>query len=75
MLATARRQEPIITRPSDDPASVLAAVDGLGAPARPIVLVHGTRTSSAIWAPQVAELERRGHATHAIDLPDRKSVV
>jgi len=69
MLPTARRQEPIITRPSDDPASVLAAVSGLGAPARPIVLVHGTRTSSAIWAPQVAELERRGHVTHAIDLP------
>lgn len=33
------------------------------------MLVHGTRTSSAIWAPQVAELERLGHVTVAIDLP------
>jgi len=37
--------------------------------ARPIVLVHGTRTSSAIWAPQVTALERLGHPTTAIDLP------
>ncbi|QGQ20958.1 alpha/beta fold hydrolase [Cellulomonas sp. JZ18] len=36
---------------------------------RPIVLVHGTRTSSAIWHAQVAVLRHRGHPTHAIDLP------
>ena len=36
---------------------------------RPIVLVHGTRTSSAIWRRQVDALERSGHRTIAIDLP------
>jgi pimeloyl-ACP methyl ester carboxylesterase len=35
----------------------------------PIVFVHGTRTSSAIWDSQVAALRRAGHAAHAIDLP------
>ncbi len=49
--------------------AVIDATRRLGAPARPIVLVHGTRTSSAIWAPQVAELQRLGHVTVAIDLP------
>ena len=33
------------------------------------MLVHGTRTSSSIWDPQVAALEARGHATVAVDLP------
>lgn len=33
------------------------------------MLVHGTRTSSAIWAPQVAALHARGHRTVAVDLP------
>lgn len=33
------------------------------------MLVHGTRTSSAIWHAQVAALRGRGHPTHAIDLP------
>ena len=37
--------------------------------ARPIVLVHGTRTSSAIWHAQVAALRHGGHPTIAIDLP------
>ena len=36
---------------------------------RPIVLVHGTRTSSAIWADQVDALTRSGHPTLALDLP------
>jgi pimeloyl-ACP methyl ester carboxylesterase len=36
---------------------------------RPIVLVHGTRTSSAIWDPQVRALAQQGHPTVAIDLP------
>ena len=31
--------------------------------------MHGTRTSSAIWADQVAALERSGHPTLALDLP------
>lgn len=33
------------------------------------MLVHGTRTSSAIWSPQVDALRRSGHPTFAIDLP------
>jgi pimeloyl-ACP methyl ester carboxylesterase len=33
------------------------------------VLVHGTRTSSAIWADQVDALTRSGHPTLALDLP------
>jgi len=37
------------------------------------VLVHGTRTSSAIWAHQVAALERSGHPTLALDLPGHGS--
>jgi pimeloyl-ACP methyl ester carboxylesterase len=35
----------------------------------PIVLVHGTRTSSKIWDDQVRSLTEGGHATVAIDLP------
>lgn len=35
----------------------------------PIVFVHGTRTSSAIWDPQVQALEAVGHGSHALDLP------
>jgi pimeloyl-ACP methyl ester carboxylesterase len=35
----------------------------------PIVFVHGLRTSSAIWDPQVAALRAMGHDSHAIDLP------
>lgn len=35
----------------------------------PIVLVHGTRTSSAIWADQVRALTHGGHPAFAIDLP------
>ncbi|WP_233549824.1 alpha/beta fold hydrolase [Cellulomonas rhizosphaerae] len=31
--------------------------------------MHGTRTSSAIWAHQVDALERSGHPTLALDLP------
>lgn len=41
--------------------------------ARPIVLVHGTRTSSAIWSAQVAALHHHGHPTFAIDLPGHGS--
>jgi pimeloyl-ACP methyl ester carboxylesterase len=36
---------------------------------RPIVLVHGTRSSSAVWREHVDALERRGHETLALDLP------
>lgn len=36
---------------------------------RSIVLVHGTRTSSAIWAAQTAVLTSHGHRSLAIDLP------
>jgi len=36
---------------------------------RPFVFVHGVRTSSAIWAPQVAALTRLGHRYVAVDLP------
>ncbi len=35
----------------------------------PIVLVHGTRTSSAIWDDQVRALTEGGHPSSAIDLP------
>ncbi|WP_307858232.1 alpha/beta fold hydrolase [Cellulomonas fulva] len=31
--------------------------------------MHGTRTSSAIWDPQVTALARHGHPTVALDLP------
>ncbi len=36
---------------------------------RPVVLVHGTRTSSAIWRPQAAALRAHGHPVVAVDLP------
>ena len=36
---------------------------------RPVVFVHGVRTSSAIWSPQVAAIALRGHRGVAIDLP------
>lgn len=39
----------------------------------PIVLVHGTRTSSHIWDEQVRALTQDGHATVAIDLPGHGS--
>lgn len=39
----------------------------------PIVLVHGTRTSSRIWDDQVRALSHGGHATVAIDLPGHGS--
>jgi pimeloyl-ACP methyl ester carboxylesterase len=38
-------------------------------PHRPVVLVHGTRTSSAIWRPQAAALRAHGHPVIAVDLP------
>ncbi|WP_082156129.1 alpha/beta fold hydrolase [Cellulomonas sp. A375-1] len=59
----------LVVDPAPDAAAVAHAARQIGAEARPIVLVHGTRTSSAIWAPQVAELERLGHVAVAIDLP------
>jgi len=40
---------------------------------RPVVLVHGTRTSGTIWEPQVAALRRAGHRTRALDLPGHGS--
>jgi pimeloyl-ACP methyl ester carboxylesterase len=36
---------------------------------RPIVFVHGVRTSSAIWADQVEAMARSGHPSVAVDLP------
>ncbi|GHS85458.1 lysophospholipase [Actinomycetota bacterium] len=36
---------------------------------RPVVLVHGMRTSSAIWSAQTAVLAREGHLAVAVDLP------
>lgn len=39
----------------------------------PIVLVHGTRTSSAIWDDQVRAVAEHGHVTVAIDLPGHGS--
>lgn len=39
----------------------------------PIVFVHGTRTSSAIWDAQVAALSEAGHSTVAVDLPGHGS--
>ena len=35
----------------------------------PIVLVHGTRTSSVIWEAQEDALRRSGHLSTAVDLP------
>jgi len=35
----------------------------------PIVFVHGVRTSSAIWAHQIAAMARSGHRSVAVDLP------
>ncbi|WP_363266636.1 alpha/beta fold hydrolase [Cellulomonas sp.] len=40
---------------------------------RPIIFVHGTRTSSAIWQQQVAALSGSGHPTLALDLPGHGS--
>jgi pimeloyl-ACP methyl ester carboxylesterase len=37
--------------------------------ALPIVFVHGVRTSSAIWAHQLAAMARLGHPSVAVDLP------
>ncbi|WP_311836131.1 alpha/beta fold hydrolase [Cellulomonas fimi] len=39
----------------------------------PVVFVHGVRTSSAIWAEQIAALARHGHETYALDLPGHGS--
>lgn len=39
----------------------------------PVVFVHGTRTSSAIWAAQLAAVARAGHAAVAVDLPGHGS--
>ena len=36
---------------------------------RPVVLVHGVRTSSAIWEHQVRTLEQAGHACRTVELP------
>jgi pimeloyl-ACP methyl ester carboxylesterase len=36
---------------------------------RPIVFVHGVRTSSAIWADQIEAMTRSGHPSIAVDLP------
>ncbi len=36
---------------------------------QPVVFVHGTRTSAAIWAEQMAALTRSGHDCLAVDLP------
>lgn len=38
-------------------------------PIIPIVFVHGTRTSSAIWDVQVEALRQAGHPAIAVDLP------
>ncbi|GMA31543.1 alpha/beta fold hydrolase [Litorihabitans aurantiacus] len=35
----------------------------------PVVFLHGTRSSSRVWAAQVAVLQRRGVASIALDLP------
>jgi len=35
----------------------------------PVVLVHGLRTSSSMWRPQVRALRAAGHAVTAVDLP------
>jgi pimeloyl-ACP methyl ester carboxylesterase len=40
-----------------------------GAAGPPIVFVHGVRTSSAIWAHQIAAAARSGHQSVAVDLP------
>lgn len=34
-----------------------------------VVFVHGIRTSASMWRSQLAHLERRGIAAHAVDLP------
>lgn len=40
---------------------------------RPLVFVHGTRTSSAIWEHQLAAVRRSGHDAVAVDLPGHGS--
>jgi pimeloyl-ACP methyl ester carboxylesterase len=44
-------------------------VSGHPADSRPIVFVHGVRTSSAIWADQIEAMTRSGHPSIAVDLP------
>ena len=36
---------------------------------RPVVFVHGVRTSSAIWSAQFDAMTQRAHRSIAIDLP------
>lgn len=36
---------------------------------RPVVFVHGVRTSSEIWTEQVAAMQRAGHPVVTVDLP------
>ena len=40
---------------------------------RPVVFVHGTRTSSEIWSPQLSAMGISGHECVAIDLPGHGS--
>lgn len=58
------------TRPSPADASVPSATTPVR---RPVVLVHGVSTSSAIWAHQVDVLTRLGHPCVAVDLPGHGS--
>ncbi|WP_298459143.1 alpha/beta fold hydrolase [uncultured Cellulomonas sp.] len=59
--------------PSRDAApAARGRADATGAPSPagpPIVFVHGVRTSSAIWAHQMAAMARSGHRSVAVDLP------
>ena len=45
----------------------------LEVPITPLVFVHGTRTSSAIWHAQLAAVRRAGHEAVAVDLPGHGS--
>ncbi|GEL93473.1 alpha/beta fold hydrolase [Cellulomonas composti] len=55
---------------ADAVADVVAGAVELG---RPVVFVHGTRTSSQIWREQVEAAEAGGHRSVAIDLPGHGS--
>lgn len=65
------RSAPLHLRPRESPLSTpntLNTLNTLNA-STPVVLVHGTRSSAAVWERQVTALRRRGVETRAIDLP------
>lgn len=45
----------------------------MSSPTTPVIFIHGTRSSGAVWAKQQQVMEALGHSTVAIDLPGHGS--